>query len=498
VAALALVALLTLLGSGPAAGDAAAHPLGDFTINHFSHLLLTGRSVRIHYVIDMAEIPTYDEIREIDTNGDRQVDQTEQASYLPGRVERLRQGLRLTLGGVPLELQSTGSALRVDLGQAGLRVLRLDADFEAPLPDGSTGGDLAYEDTNFADRLGWREIVVTGDAGAEITRSDALSTSISQELRVYPPDSQTNPLAMSRVSIGFAADPRAMPQTAPGSSAAVAADSVRRASGGSAASNRVAGLISSGQLSPGLVLLALLAAALWGAAHALTPGHGKAVVAAYLVGARGTARHAVLLGLTVTLTHTAGVFALGALTLYLSRYVLPETLYPWLSVLSGLLVVAIGCTLAYRRLADGRTRGQSPHHHHHNHDHHHDHYDHRDHGHHHHLPGGADGATITLRGLLGLGISGGLVPCPSALVLLLSAISFGRLELGIVLVVAFSIGLAVVLTGIGLLSVYARRFFARFSFEPRVPRLLPVVSALVVTVAGLAVVVEALHSAGLL
>jgi nickel/cobalt transporter (NicO) family protein len=237
-----------------------------------------------------------------------------------------------------------------------------------------------------------------------------------------------------------------------------------------------------------------LAAFFWGAAHALTPGHGKAVVAAYLIGARGTARHAGILGLTVTLTHTAGVFVLGAVTLYLSRYILPEVLYPWLSAASGLLVLLIGLVLLYRHLdkrpPDGRARhthaGEHSHAHH---THSHDGYTHA------HLP--ADDSRITWRGLMVLGVSGGLVPCPAALVLLLGAISLDRLGFGMVLVLAFSAGLAVVLTGIGLLMIYARKLFERFSFETRVPRLLPIVSASIITLAGVGIALGALQQTGI-
>jgi len=256
---------------------------------------------------------------------------------------------------------------------------------------------------------------------------------------------------------------------------------------------RVAELVSVGGVSATEVALSMLAAFFWGAAHALTPGHGKAVVAAYLIGARGTARHAGILGLTVTLTHTAGVFVLGAVTLYLSRYILPEVLYPWLSVASGLLVVLIGLALLYRRLdtmSHDRKAGH-PHG-----EHSHDHHAHSHSGHTHDHPP-VDGSKITWRGLMVLGVSGGLVPCPAALVLLLGAISLGRLGFGMVLVVAFSAGLAIVLTGIGLLMIYARKLFERFSFEARVPRLLPVVSASIITLAGAGIALRALQQTGL-
>jgi nickel/cobalt exporter len=95
-----------------------------------------------------------------------------------------------------------------------------------------------------------------------------------------------------------------------------------------------------------------------------------------------------------------------------------------------------------------------------------------------------DGSKVGIRGLIALGISGGLVPCPAALVLLLSTISLGRLGLGLVLIVVFSAGLAIVLTGIGLLMIYARKLLERCPFGARVPRLLPVVSTSIITLVG--------------
>src|SRR5205807_8643499 len=214
-----------------------------------------------------------------------------------------------------------------------------------------------------------------------------------------------------------------------------------------------------------LVILASLAAALfWGAAHALSPGHGKTIITAYLVGQRGTPAHAALLGLIVTITHTIGVFALGAVTLALSQLIVPDTLYPWLNLVSGLLVVGIGAAVLRARLRR--------HHHHHHHHHHHE--------------------APSLRSLLAVGVSGGLLPCPSALVVLLAAISLHRIAFGLVLILAFSAGLALTITGIGLVAVLAKRAFGRLSFEGRLIGLLPVVSALVIVVAGIAMTFHAI------
>ncbi len=249
-----------------------------------------------------------------------------------------------------------------------------------------------------------------------------------------------------------------------------------------------------GQLAAPVVLAAFAAAAAWGAAHALTPGHGKALVAAYLVGSRSTPGHALFLGLTVTATHTLGVFALGAVALLASRSLLPEQLAPWLELASGGIVLAMGAALLVSRArralwrgdgGDGDHRhgpdGHAHHHHHGEHDHH------GGHGHQHghsHLPAEADGAPVTRRALLGLGVSGGLVPCPAALVLLLAAVSVGRTAFGMALVLAFSAGLAAVLTAVGLLFVKGSRLVKVLPRASSLTRVLPVASAGVILAIG--------------
>ena len=209
--------------------------------------------------------------------------------------------------------------------------------------------------------------------------------------------------------------------------------------------------------------------------HALSPGHGKTVVAAYLVGNRGTARHALFLGGVVTFTHTIGVFLLGFVTLYLSRYVVPERLYPWVGFISGLTILAIGASLFHQRLG-----------------HHLDH-DHGSGGHSHEMPEG-----ITFRNLLALGFSGGIVPCPSALVVLLSAIALHRVGIGLLFIVAFSLGLASVLVGIGILVVRAGRFLSRFDSSRAAARYFPILSAAIISVIGLAVAIQSLTGASVL
>ena len=232
-------------------------------------------------------------------------------------------------------------------------------------------------------------------------------------------------------------------------------------------------LLHQGELGWSATLLAMLAAFAFGAVHALSPGHGKTLVAAYLVGSRGTARHAVFLGLMVTFTHTISVFALGLVTLYLSRFVLPETITPILGAISGVTIVWVGATLLYRRTVGWRTAPPpTPLAHHHG-----------DGQVHTHVP-----EEVSVGGLIALGASGGLVPCPSALVLLLTSVSLGRVGLGLTLLVAFSAGLAVVLTGIGLAVLYAKHWLPDRAKTAENPwfRYLPVASAAFIVCIGMA------------
>jgi ABC-type nickel/cobalt efflux system permease component RcnA len=274
-------------------------------------------------------------------------------------------------------------------------------------------------------------------------------------------------------------------------------------------------LVTTPQLRWGVVCLALAVAAGLGACHALEPGHGKTVVAAYLVGTQGTARHALALGLIVTATHTVGVYLLGAITLYASHSVVPERLYPWLGVLSGLTIASLGGWLLVRHSAghvQAHTHAHGPMHAHpHTHAytrvHAHRHADHDELAHHH--PPEADeahghrdreaGTTVSFRALLTLGVTGGMIPCPAALVVLLSAVTWRRVGFGMLLIVAFSVGLAAVLIAIGLLMVYAQRFMARFQGEGRLfTRWLPLTSAALITLSGVVLVVQALVAAGVL
>lgn len=459
---LALVMLSPFL-----AREAGAHPLGNFTVNHYSRVEFADETARVTYVLDLAEIPTLQQKESLDTDGDGKLSGAESGAYLDAALPSLVKNLRLEVGGEALILRVLDRSATFVPGQGGLPTLRIETRLRAELPENwEEEGAGRYADLNHENRQGWREIVVLGGRGVAVERSTVPSVDATNELRSYPQDSLSSPPD----------DREARFVLGPGDGTTADGAAGRGGVDDGGVTGRIAGLVSTDRPSASVAALSVLAAFLWGAAHALTPGHGKTVVAAYLVGARGTIRHAGILGLTVTLTHTAGVFALGAVALYLSRYVVPEDLYPWLTVSSGLLVVTIGLSLLYnrsRKLLAPRTNHGHPHEHSH----------------------GRPGAGW--RGLVALGISGGLVPCPAALVLLLGAVSLGRTGFGVALVVAFSTGLAAVLTGIGVLMIHARRVFDRYSFEARAPRLLPVASALVISLVGLIIVAGSLNGAGL-
>ena len=408
--------------------SAQAHPLGNFTINRFARVEVAGHRLYVRYVLDMAEIPTY---------------QARQEGVNPVVYSRrIAAGLHVTLAGRTIALVPVAHALAFPHGVGGLHTMRLEVILRGPLVSGPVR--LTVDDTNYADRIGWKEILVGASAH-----------SISDELRAYPKSLLQSPLDVTRASATVAPTSDPVPGLTRGK-ALQAPDRV--------ADSGFTRLIAQGRLSVLVILASLAAAFFWGAAHALSPGHGKTIVTAYLIGKKGTARDAAALGAIVTVTHTVGVFALGLVTLALSQWIVPDRLYPWINLTAGLLVVSIGLTVLRARFRHAR---------HHHHDHHHEH-------------------ELSRRSLLAVGVSGGMLPCPSALVVLLAAISLHRLAFGLVLIVAFSLGLALSITGLGLAAVVAKRAFAGRSLDGLLLRALPAVSALVILAAGVVMTVRAL------
>jgi ABC-type nickel/cobalt efflux system permease component RcnA len=519
-----LVVLVTLAVCRPFPAE--AHPLGNFSTSHYAGIRIEGDSIRLRYVLDMAEIPAFQEIRE--SRIVPEADHPTLPEYLARKTDTLTEGLALEINGRPLLLRRESSEIIFPPGAAGLPTLKVGVVYRASFGDAVTVGasDMHYRDTNLPGRAGWKEIVVTGGSGVKLVRSSVPARDRSRELAEYPTDLLTSPPQDLEAHVVFTREglpasgplPTSDEKRAFLSRVAATTEAIAPLSSSREAEGSVMSVNESIRLQPNLagtlrnaftelipaqgagleiISFAIAVAVALGAFHALEPGHGKTLVAAYLVGARGTAWHALALGLIVTVSHTAGVYLLGAVTLYASRYVLPERLYPWLGVVSGLTIAALGFVLFLRRYA----AGSHPYHHgHHHYAHHagdggaHDH-DHSEDHHHGHGPEG----TVSLRALLVLGVTGGIVPCPAALVVLMSAVALRRVGFGLLLIVAFSVGLAAVLIGIGLLVVYARRFMLRFRGEgPLITRWLPLTSAAVIALSGVIIAAQALVTAGVL
>jgi nickel/cobalt exporter len=462
-----LAAALAVAGAAPAA----AHPLGNFTVNSYSGLRVGPDRLVVDYVLDMAEIPAFQARQAIDGDRDGEVSDAEAAGWRDRECPRLAGGLRATVDGRPLPLRVTTATVAFPAGVGGLRTLRLECALAAPLPATAGHHRLAYTDGNQAGRVGWREITASGD-GATLDAADVPARSASGRLTAYPEDQLSSPLDQRTATVRFRpGGPRADDAGAPG--AAAPADARRGVDRATAA---FTALVAERRLSPGFGLLAVALAVLLGAAHALAPGHGKTVMAAYLVGLRGSLRQAATIGATVTVTHTAGVLLLG-LVLSASRAVASERVYPWLGLASGLLLAGVGLALAARALTGHRR----PHAH-----------AHDEHGHPHggHA-GGRAGRPLGRRGLVALGLAGGLVPSPSAVVVLLGGIALGHAWFGILLVLAYGTGMAATLTGVGLLLAHVRGRVDRRLAGPagsllaRAGRLLPVATASVIVVVGL-------------
>jgi nickel/cobalt transporter (NicO) family protein len=523
------VVLLTLLASFIFVPVAFAHPLGNFTINQYVGLNISREMILVDYVVDMAEIPAYQEIAIFDANGNGQADISESASYDADTCAALQPSLSLLLNNKPVAFTLADSSVKFPVGVGSLPTLRLTCKFQTLLDSTQDNFNIEFVNNAFLDRIGWREIVVIPE-GISL-QGEYSTTSLSNRLLKYPDDLLTTPPDQRQIKLEITSG--AM-QGQNEMSVSTQPNSLSSTNRNDAFTN----LILLDEINLSTLLFAIGVSFIWGAMHAMTPGHGKTIVGAYLVGSRGTTKHAVYLGLTTTITHTLGVFALGLVTLFAAKYIVPERLFPWMSLLSGLFVVGIGVNLAWSRFSSSGLRdwvrtlkhrlmssrqtyvpavqniSAAAHHghqhkyvhvahghsHDHGHVHQHDSHDHHGHDHNHadhsHMPPGADGTPVTWRSLLALGISGGIIPCPSALVVLLGAIALNKIGFGLILVLAFSLGLAGALTAIGMLFIYAGRLFERFPSQGKLIQMLPVLSALIVSGIGLVISLKALAEIG--
>ncbi|MEJ7774980.1 MAG: hypothetical protein WKF72_09250 [Nocardioidaceae bacterium] len=502
---LGLVAVLLVIPVAPAS----AHPLGNFTINHYNGLKLSVDEVRNLAVIDAAELPTLQERDNVDTDQDGETSTAERQAFAQTRCESLAPDLVLRVDGATVPWTVEGSRFDYRPGAAGLDISRLECSLVAPV-DLTQPASVSFEDRYLSDGLGWREITAAGD-GVNLGDREVSTESVSDELRSYPRDLLSSPLDQRSVDL----------QTRPGVDAG-SGNLPELSQAGPVASflaSMTATLddfVGTRDLTLGVGLLALLLSVVLGVSHAALPGHGKTLMAAYMVGTRGSPKDAVLIATTVTVTHTAGVLALGLLFSASASFA-GETVLAVLGVVSGLLVAGIGITLvrgALRRRSnvdelwghghghgDGHGHGHNHGHgqshdepalaptqrdgdyalegsgsrsagstavvtddeangHGHGHGHGHDHEhggqphggDTADHEHAH--PVGSQ--SVDDRGyrrltLIGMGFAGGLVPSPSALIVLLGAIGLGRTVFGVALVIGYGIGMAVTLTTVGYL-----------------------------------------------
>jgi ABC-type nickel/cobalt efflux system permease component RcnA len=538
------VPLLALAG-----GLLYAHPMGNFSVSHYAKFVVTGRGVELTYVLDLAELPTFDLLRQWG------LERTSPRAALESKAaEQAREWsskLQIAANGKPVTPKFVHADFVIADGAGNLPIVRITSHLKLDAP----AGTLTYEDPNFDGRAGWKEIVIDAGKGASLSHASQDGQDRSKALSEYPPDPTIAPPQDLRATLDWKVtapmvvatkqappviapipQPKAPPAVAPATTTPQAAPP-----GAVVKGDYLSRLLHHGDLTMSMILIAIVVAFGLGAAHALTPGHGKTIVA----GSRGTLKHAAFLGAMVTFTHTISVFALGLATLFLFRYVMPEKITEVLGAISGLSIVAIGAWMLYKRWravslhhdhehapdhhhdhdhvqvhdhvhdhehvhahAHPHDHGhEHPHvhvhdHHHHDHEHEHHHHDH-DHPHvhehvhshgplvHSHGPGGHVHShempdEISWGSLIALGASGGLVPCESALVLLLSAIALGRVGLGLLLLLAFSAGLAIVLMAIGVAVIYAKNLLperARSNQHPAF-RWIPVASAAIVMCVG--------------
>ncbi|HTB76774.1 MAG TPA: sulfite exporter TauE/SafE family protein [Polyangiaceae bacterium] len=467
VLARVLTALAVLGFVLAAARTSAAHPAGFTSVNRYVGVSCDAKGrVHLAYLLDFAELPAYAEIERLDANHDGAVDPAEQRAYLEERLAPIVAAWTVEIDGARASLHVTGSSLEVPPGERGLSTLRIAADVLADRPDAPANGGASRDvrvrvvEPVFAERSGWREMSAEESADATVASGAVASPA---DILAYSNPAAGGPPRVDEASFVFHL------RLAPGASPAPArVDAAAAPPRPDAPANVDPGLASLASAlrraaeGPTFSAIALGLAFALGAAHALSPGHGKALAAAYLVGRRARASHAVLFGAAVTVAHTAVVFLVGSFALALERSVGSDRLLRGLALVSAVAVVVLGVVQLSRRWREvtGEAAG---------------------HAHAHDAVESPDG----LRSLLALGASSGLTPCPSALALLLSAIALHRVGFGLVLVLAFSAGVAVTLSIAGLLVVMARRLVDRWAGGAPVLRWLPVMSSMCVLILGI-------------
>lgn len=477
------------------ASSLVAHPMGNFSISHYAGIHIERDAVEVRYIIDMAEIPTFQEMQQSGLTAGQ--DEHRLESYLTAKVDNLAKSLTIVLNGRALSLKPLSHEALFSVGAGNLSTMKLGFVYRAALPEAEKY-QLSYQDTNFAGRAGWKEIVISVSPEVHVADGIVLRPDRSSMLSNYPTDPLDDPPQDLSATIAFRVIappvqtsrtrhpiPRLPDRAEPAHVEPAHSEAHQielQPNQQTTPRNAFTELMAGKQIGLGVMLIGALIAAGLGALHALEPGHGKTIVAAYLVGSKGTARHAFLLGLIVTISHTAGVYLLGGVTLYAQKYILPDRLYPFLNVMSGILIAGMGIYILLTRLA-GVDLSHS------------------------HGPGGHTHGVLwssrpekrmERRELAALGITGGMVPCPAALVVLLSAVTVHRVGFGLFLIFAFSLGLAAVLIAMGLAAVYAGKLMSRLPADgPLIQRWLPIASAAMITTLGCVVAIRGLMAAGI-
>jgi ABC-type nickel/cobalt efflux system permease component RcnA len=442
--ALGAIGIALALPARPASAQP-AHPLGNFSVNQAIGLDLHPDRIAVTAIVDLAELPTLQERPAVDANGDGKVSAAESTAYNTRVCNAMAGAVGLRVDGRRIQWSVRPAGFEYRPGSAGLHTSRISCAFDAAA-DLARAATVDLINGYRADRIGWREITAAGH-GVHIVNPPVPARSVSDSLRSYPADLLGSPLDQRSARL----------HVEPGDEASTGA--TVHLSGGDPVSRWVAEAdralerLVGGHLTPFVGALAVLLALALGAAHAALPGHGKTVMAAYIAGRRGRPRDALTVGAIVTLTHTGGVLVLGLL-LTATASLAGEVVLSWLGVASGVLVAGVGVAMLVGVLR--RRASVDDHHHGHSHDHDHDHR----HGHSHPHPS----RQARRLSLVGMGIAGGLVPSPSALIVLLGAVGLGRTVFGVLLVVAYGVGMAAMLTAAGLVLVRVRD---RWTSRPR-------------------------------
>lgn len=468
----AAVMAVTFLVGAP---QAHAHPIGNFTINLYSGIVIEPGMVHIDYVMEMAEISTQEQKPGMDLDENGEITAEERESWADRASTQIGTNLTMLANGQPVALRLMDRSLRFRTGQGGLDLLYMQATFEGVLP---ASGEIDYSDTNYDTRPGWREMTVTPGPGVAIVSSDVPDRSVSQELKVYPP-SASSPLDVRETTFTFQPSDAPVEPTAPGGAGSGnGGDSDGSAS--PAGSGGFADLLAASSSDRGIALLVVLAFG-FGFLHALGPGHGKTIMAASTLSGSVRLRHALSLGGIVALMHCASVVVLGLIAYAASRTISSERVYSGLRLFTALAVLIVGAVLLVVRWRQRNRPGE------HGHEHGHEHADR-------HRSSSVETPALDRAGIAAVAASGGLIPSPSAVVVLLAAIAVDRIPLGVALVVTFSLGLAASLVLVGAISHFARTWLGRS--ENRVMQWLPLAAAAAIFIVGVVLTVQATTGSG--